>query len=107
MKGLSESLWGELANEGIGVTSVHPGALKTEMIQATFDESNNAKFAQRSYNMTRKMGMDPSKTAAKILRAVKKKKIRVRLGRDAMMLDILKRLLPTVIHRPMRGLMYA
>ena len=35
VKGLTESLWAEWGAAGIGVTSVHPGAIKTDMMRAT------------------------------------------------------------------------
>jgi short-subunit dehydrogenase len=105
VKGLSEALWAELASEGIGVTLVHPGTIRTEMIQATFAESDDAAFAQRSYDMTQRIGMNPARTAARIVRAVEHGRLRVRPGWDAIALDVLKRLLPTAIHKPMRRIM--
>ena len=104
VKGLTEGLWAELAAEGIGVTSVHPGTIRTEMIQATFHESDDPSFAQRSYDMTQRMGMDPAKTATRIVRAVERGRMRVRPGWDAVVIDVLKRLLPTTIHKPMKGI---
>jgi short-subunit dehydrogenase len=104
IKGLSESLWAELAAEGIGVTSVHPGAIKTEMIQATVAESDDVAVAQRNYELAQRMGIEPERAAVLIAEAVLKNKLRVRVGRDAMLLDCLKRLLPVAIHRPMAWL---
>ena len=46
---LSESMWAELEKLNIGVTSVHPGAIKTEMIQATLKTSDDLDAAQRNY----------------------------------------------------------
>ncbi len=107
VKGLSEALWAELSVEGIGVTSVHPGAIRTEMIQATLADSDDLDFARRSYALAQRTGVSPEKAARKILAAVERGKIRVRIGRDALLLDWLKRLLPTAIHRPMRRLLPA
>ena len=107
VKGLSEALWAELSVEGIGVTSVHPGAIRTEMIQATLADSDDLDFARRSYALAQRTGVSPEKAAQKILAAVERGKIRVRIGRDALLLDWLKRLLPTAIHRPMRRLLPA
>jgi short-subunit dehydrogenase len=105
VKGLSEALWAEIAGEGIGVTSVHPGAIRTEMIQATLADSDDLAFAKRSYAMAQRMGVSPERAARKIVRAVERGKLRVRIGTDAVLLDVGKRLLPTAIHRPMRRLM--
>jgi short-subunit dehydrogenase len=100
IKGLSESLWAELDAEGIRVTSVHPGAIKTEMIQATIAEADDAAIAQRNYELVQKMGVDAEKAALIIIGAVVKNKLRVRVGRDAVLLDWLKRVAPVSIHRP-------
>jgi short-subunit dehydrogenase len=100
IKGLSESMWPELAMEGIGVTSVHPGAIKTEMIQATLEESDDVAAARRNYEFVQRMGIAPERAAARIVRAVIKNKLRVRIGPDAFLLDWLKRLAPVAIHRP-------
>ena len=35
VRALSESLWAELARDNIGVTCVHPGAIRTDMIKRT------------------------------------------------------------------------
>jgi len=100
VKGLSESLWAELASEGIAVTSVHPGAIKTEMIQATLKDSDNLVTAQRNYELAQRMGVTPEHAAERIVDAILKGKMRIRIGRDAVLLDLVKRLLPKAIHRP-------
>ncbi len=102
LKGLSESLWAELAPEGIGVTSVHPGAIRTEMIRATLAESDDLAFARRSYDLAQRIGVSPERAARKIVQAVERNKLRVRIGADALLLDWVKRCLPVAIHRPMR-----
>jgi NAD(P)-dependent dehydrogenase (short-subunit alcohol dehydrogenase family) len=100
VKGLSESLWAEFAVYGIGVTSVHPGAIRTEMIQATIAESDDVAAAQRNYELAHKIGTDADRAARIILDAVEKNKLRVRVGRDAVLLDWLKRIAPVGIHKP-------
>ncbi|MGH0034039.1 MAG: SDR family NAD(P)-dependent oxidoreductase [Myxococcota bacterium] len=107
VKGLSESLWAELANEGIGVTAVHPGAIRTEMIQATLAESDDLEFAKRSYDLAQRVGCSPEKAARRIVDAVVRGKLRVRIGADSFLLDWLKRCLPVAIHKPMRRIVDA
>ena len=41
VKLLSEAMWAEMEKLNIGVTSVHPGAIKTDMIQATLKNSDD------------------------------------------------------------------
>ena len=101
VQALSESLFAEWHLDGIGVTSVHPGAIRTEMIQATLAESDDVEAARRNYELAQRMGVDPEHAARKIVEAIQKGKVRVRIGRDALVLDWLKRIAPTRIHRLM------
>ncbi len=101
VKALSESLYAEWHLDGIGVTSVHPGAIRTEMIQATLAESDDVEAARRNYELAQRTGVDPEHAARRILEAVEKEKVRVRIGRDSLILDWLKRLAPVRIHRLM------
>lgn len=101
VKALSESLYAEWALDGIGVTSVHPGAIRTEMIQATIAESDDVEAAQRNYELAHRTGVDAEHAARKIVDAIEKEKIRVRIGRDSLLLDWLKRIAPVRIHRLM------
>ncbi len=101
VQALSESLFSEWAADGIGVTSVHPGAIRTEMIQATIEQSDDVEAARRNYEMAQRMGVDAEHAARRIVEAVEKGKVRVRIGRDAVLLDWIKRILPARIHRLM------
>jgi short-subunit dehydrogenase len=99
VKGLSEALWAEFALYDIGVTCVHPGAIRTEMIQATIAESDDIATAQRNYEIAQRFGIDADRAAKQIIKAVQKKRLRVRVGRDAILLDWLKRIAPVAIHQ--------
>ena len=59
---------------GIGVTSVPPGAIKTDMMRATLKDSDDLAAAEKNIEMVAKIGMAPNVAAEKILRAVQKKK---------------------------------
>jgi short-subunit dehydrogenase len=98
VKLLSESLWAELRPLGIGVTCVHPGAIRTDMMQATLDKADDQKVAQKTYALVQRIGMEPDKAAAKIIAAVQRGRMRVRVGPDAVLLDILKRWFPVGLH---------
>lgn len=104
VKALSESLFAEWSLDGIGVTSVHPGAIRTEMIQATLAESDDVKAAQRNYELAQRTGVDAEHAARKIVDAVRTGKLRVRIGRDSLILDWLKRIAPVRIHKLMIGI---
>ncbi len=101
VKALSESIFAEWALEGIGVTSVHPGAIRTDMIKATLEESDDVAAAQRNYEFAHRTGVDAEHAARKIVEAVLKGKVRVRIGRDSLILDYAKRFAPASIHKLM------
>ena len=102
VKLLSEAMWAEMDKLNIGVTSVHPGAIKTDMIQATLKNSDDLKAAQRNYELAQKIGVTPEHAAQRIIKAIQKRHLRVRIGKDAILLDLLKRAFPVSIQKLMR-----
>lgn len=102
VKLLSEAMWAEMEKLNIGVTSVHPGAIKTDMIQATLKNSDDQLAAQRNYELAQKIGVTPEYVAQRIIKAVEKNRIRIRVGKDAWLLDVLKRLFPVGIQKLLR-----
>ena len=98
VRAFSESLWAEFGAQGIGVTTVAPGAIKTDMIMATLDESDDPEIAKKNFEMVQKIGTDADKAARIILQAVEQNKRQVRVGKDAVLLDLLKRFCPALIH---------
>lgn len=102
VKLLSESMWAEMEKLNIGVTSVHPGAIKTDMIQATLSESDDLEAAKRNYDLAQRIGVTADHVAARIVRAIEKKQLRIRVGKDAVMLDLLKRWFPVGIQKMLR-----
>ncbi len=97
---ISETMWAELHGDNVGVTSVHPGAIKTNIMRAHLESSTNVKVATQTAEKVEKFAMAPEKCVAKILNAVKKDKQRVVIGVDAKIVEILKRFLPSAIHKP-------
>jgi len=97
VRGLSEALWAELRGSGIGVTSVHPGAVKTNIVRDSRSADANAK-QQMALRFDR-MAMTPEKAAALILRAVERDKLRVMICPEARAADWAKRLFPAGVHR--------
>jgi NAD(P)-dependent dehydrogenase (short-subunit alcohol dehydrogenase family) len=102
VKSLSESLRVELAMHGIGVTSLHPGAIKTGIMKAAARYGGDAEELARLEAVVMRFGMAPEKLAARAIRAVKRNRMRQRIGFDAYLMDWLKRLLPVAIHAPLR-----
>jgi short-subunit dehydrogenase len=96
VRGFLESLRGELAPMGVGVTCVHPGGVRTNI-------ARNAIVGTRLPAAQWELGRDrfdqlltlaPADAAETILRAVHRRRPRVLVGRDAVIMDKLARLLP-------------
>ena len=100
VKGISEALWGELKAYGIGVTTVHPGAIRTNIMRAHMDKAGNAKKATAIADKVEKFAMPVETAVEKILNAVRKNKLRTVVGKDAHAVELLKRFLPSGIHKP-------
>lgn len=96
VRGLSEALWTELREAGIGVTCVHPGGIRTEIVRsARMKEDVRERMAERF----ERMGMPPERAAEQILRAVERGRMRVVICPEARVSDWLKRLAPAGTQR--------
>lgn len=102
VKSLSESLRVELAISNIGVTSIHPGAIQTNILKAAARYGGDAAQTARMEALVQRFGMAPEKLAAQVVRAVKRNRMRQRIGIDSYLAEWAKRLLPVAIHAPLR-----
>jgi hypothetical protein len=102
VKSLSESLHVELAGSRIGVTSIHPGAIKTNILKAAARYGGDAVQTAQMEALVQRFGMAPEKLAARVVRAVKRNRMRQRIGIDSYLMEWAKRLLPVAIHAPFR-----
>jgi NAD(P)-dependent dehydrogenase (short-subunit alcohol dehydrogenase family) len=97
VRGFSETLWTELRDTKIGVTVVHPGGVKTNIVRSTRNIS--ADVRDRTIEQFDRMAMDPARAAEQILRAVARNRMRVTVCREARISDWLKRIAPTATQR--------
>jgi NAD(P)-dependent dehydrogenase (short-subunit alcohol dehydrogenase family) len=103
VKSLSESLRAELACHGIGVTSIHPGTIRTNILRSAAARSGSQREeTERLAGLMERFGMRPEKLARRVVRAVKANRARVRIGFDSYLGDWLKRLLPQAVHAPLQ-----
>jgi NAD(P)-dependent dehydrogenase (short-subunit alcohol dehydrogenase family) len=102
VRSLSESLRVELAPFHIGVTSIHPGAIRTNILKAAARYGGDPDETAQMEALVQRFGMAPEKLAAVVVRAVKRNRMRQRIGIDSYLMDWLKRLLPVAIHAPFR-----
>ena len=96
VKGLTESLWTELQGTNVGVTSIHPGGIATnihETMRSYDDEIRDATVQGLAQSRP------PSAVAQAIVKAIEANKLRAIVGREAYLADWMKRLLPVRTHR--------
>lgn len=103
VKAFSETLRTELAFDNIGVTSLHPGAIRTNILNATMERSGADSETQKLAALMARFGTSPDYLARKVVRAVKANRMRVLIGPDAWLFEIGKRLMPEWIHLPFRS----
>jgi NAD(P)-dependent dehydrogenase (short-subunit alcohol dehydrogenase family) len=102
VRGVTDALRMELEMSGapVSATSVHPGGINTNIARSSRGDSSVEKLgldAERGREKFDKLLVTDADEAARvILRAVKKNKRRVLVGRDAYFIDGMARLLPSV-----------
>lgn len=95
VRGFSESLRTELASSNIGVTSVHPGAIKTNIIQnARLVTDTHTALRDSTQRLFDRLGTSPDVVAARVVKAIEYNSPRVLITREAHVADALKRLMP-------------
>ena len=86
----------------LALPMVHPGAIRTDMIKATLEDSDDIEAARKNYEMVKKMGVDPEIAANKIINAIEKNKKKARIGKDSFVLDYVSRYTPWLANFVMR-----
>ena len=99
VRSISETLYAEVKSSGVHVLSVHPGAIRTNIIKKAIVDSDNPELTQKLADITDKTAVSPEKLASKVIAAVDKRKQRVIVGADAYAVEIAKRLMPSMIHK--------
>lgn len=106
LRGFSQTLGAELRDRGVGVTTVHPGGVRTRIAEtarvaaAVSPEEVQAGQAL----MARLLTYPADRAAAEILRAVEHRRARLLIASSAKVLDLLARLLPVGHATLLRGL---
>lgn len=92
VRGLSEALWEELGQTSIGLTLVHPGGVRTNIVAGS--KSYDAQSKAISTDFFRRKAMSPNTAARNIVGAIKADKRRLLVAPEAPLFDLLKRLFP-------------
>jgi short-subunit dehydrogenase len=96
LRGFSQSLRAELLRRGVGVTTVHPGGIRTRIAEtARLGSGVSAAHGEAVVKLAAKvLTYPPERAAADILRAVERRQARLVITALAQFLDVLARLLP-------------
>ncbi|MBL6276188.1 SDR family oxidoreductase [Micromonospora fiedleri] len=100
VRGFTEALRHELAADGIGVTCVHPGGVRTRIARDARVGSgvDRGQFEDGRRRFERLLTIDPATAAEAILRGVARRRGRVLIGWSARLPDLLVRVAPAA-HR--------
>jgi short-subunit dehydrogenase len=105
LRGLSQVLRNELADDGIGVTTVHPGGVRTGIaanaLVGSGVPSSGVEPSRKAF--AKLLTYPPEKAARQILEGVAKRKARVLIASSAKVPDLLARLLPVGHERIIRA----
>ena len=99
VRALSEALWTELAGTTVRVTCVHPGTIRSNVIRSS--RMLDSKAREKAVVLQDKYGMPTDRAARKIVKAIERNKLRVVIGADAHMAELLKRAFPVSLQRLM------
>jgi NAD(P)-dependent dehydrogenase (short-subunit alcohol dehydrogenase family) len=93
VRALTEVLDAELDESSINVSVIHPGGVSTNFV--TDSRSADLESKKQFADLVDQHMIKPDKVAAKIITAIKKNKLRARVGPDAFVGDWVKRAFPT------------
>ena len=107
VRGFSDALRHELAGSSVGVTTVHPGGVNTQIAKSARSSASvsNAERDRAIAQSERLLIMPPTQAANIILRAVTRRKPRVLVGRDAHIAALIERFMPSNYWSIMSGRM--
>ena len=97
VRGFTESLWAELQGTNIGVTSIHPGGIATGIASSVrVNKEEDRAVLQKNFD---EHGHPPHVVAQAILKGIRENRLRGLAGREAFVVDWLKRLFPVGFHK--------
>jgi NAD(P)-dependent dehydrogenase (short-subunit alcohol dehydrogenase family) len=94
VRGFSESLRAELAPHNIGVTSVHPGMIRTNIAKAS--RCADSVLQQRMIEWFERWGRPPELVANKIVHGIQTNRMRVLVTPETYVMDLFKRATPAL-----------
>lgn len=95
VRGFSEALRLELRDHGVGVTSVHPGGVRTQIVASARAEGDYVEQKKRSMRWFERKAMDPDRVGDAIVRSIEKNDQRLVITPEAHVLDFAQRFWPS------------
>jgi len=97
VRGLGAALRMEVAGDGVGVTTVMPGAVATELLARATSYDDEASGVLSGLML--KHGVSPTRVAARVLRAIRRNEAEVLIGWDARMLTAVASVSRRLVYR--------
>ncbi len=94
IRSFTEALRGELINSNVGVTSVHPGSIRTNIMRDSRGAGSATLAKLGTSRAAGAMLRSPDAVARGIVRGIERDKARVVVGPDARILDVVTRIVP-------------
>ena len=96
VRGFTEAVRHELAENGVGATCVHPGGIRTRIAESARIGSGVSieEYEQGRKQFSKLLTMPPEKAASQIVAAIEKRRPRLLIGWSAKVPDVLVRLVP-------------
>ena len=106
VRGFSNALRHELEGTRVGVTVVHPGGVATAIARSARAPAgiDAAEVERRRAAVERKLRMPPARAGEIIVRGIERRRARVLVGGDAVVVALLERLAPVGYWRVLRKL---
>jgi NAD(P)-dependent dehydrogenase (short-subunit alcohol dehydrogenase family) len=102
VRGFSEALWVELKQHGIGVTSVHPGGVRTSIARSA-RANDNEELKGQAIEIIERFSVTPEHCAKLIVKAIRKNRMRQLVTRESHLMDFFKRMSPTLPQRMLQA----
>jgi NAD(P)-dependent dehydrogenase (short-subunit alcohol dehydrogenase family) len=97
VRAFSESLRLELKRDGIGVTTLYPGAVRTGIVRSGISATEEQRAREAAFLEQR--GFAPEHVARLAINRLRGNPLRIVIGRDYWMLDLLTRISPALTNR--------
>jgi len=104
VRGYTEALRQEMEGTNVHVCCVHPGGIKTNIARAARGGDPAVSAEERGRNFERLAGTTADRAAEKIIAAIERRRKRLLIGRDAVVISLLCQLFPVSYPRLLRAL---